>query len=377
MSCLFYLFRVFPIKRNKIVFSSYLGLGYGDNGKYIVEELIKRKNKYDIVWLSRSLDNTFPAGVRQVLYKSIKSIFEQSTAKIWVDNRRKPLYIRKRRNQIYINTWHGYMGIKKLEQDVEQQLSSIYVKEAKHDSRMLDYFVSGSKWETECIRKVFWYKGKILEYGYPRSDILLQGFDSIKVRRKLGLAKEEKILLYAPTFRRSLDEDSFKVYYLEWDRVLDALSQRFGGHWTGMIRLHPNLSLISNKIHIPSEILNVSTYDDMQELIASCDCLITDYSSSILDAGIAEKIGFFYATDYEDYMKDRAVYFDIKKDLPFPFSVDVHGLLKNIESFDMIKYKRDLVEFFDNRYGVYRSGRASSAVCDIIDKYISEKSTNK
>ena len=35
----------------KIVICSFFGKGYGDNGKYIVEEIIKQELDYDIVWL--------------------------------------------------------------------------------------------------------------------------------------------------------------------------------------------------------------------------------------------------------------------------------------------------------------------------------------
>lgn len=68
------LFRVFPIKRNKIVFSSYMGKGFGDNGKYIALELLKQPSKYDIVWLCKNMDEHFPEGIRKVKYRSLKSI---------------------------------------------------------------------------------------------------------------------------------------------------------------------------------------------------------------------------------------------------------------------------------------------------------------
>ena len=41
MSLPFYFFRIFSIKKNKIVLCNFDGKGYGDNPKYIAEELIK------------------------------------------------------------------------------------------------------------------------------------------------------------------------------------------------------------------------------------------------------------------------------------------------------------------------------------------------
>ena len=35
ITIIFYILRIFPIKKNKIVFSNFDGKGYGDNPKYI------------------------------------------------------------------------------------------------------------------------------------------------------------------------------------------------------------------------------------------------------------------------------------------------------------------------------------------------------
>src|SRR5690606_40939958 len=48
-----FLFHIFPIKKNKIVICNFYGRGYGDNGKYIVEEILKENKDYDVVWLLR------------------------------------------------------------------------------------------------------------------------------------------------------------------------------------------------------------------------------------------------------------------------------------------------------------------------------------
>ncbi len=373
MIVLFYLLRVFPIKKNKIVISSYLGKGYGDNPKYIVEKLLERNQQYDIVWLAKNINGSFPKEVRVVNYKSLRSIYELCTAKIWIDNRRKPPYVRKRKNQCYIMTWHGYMAIKKVEKDAEHCLEARYIDMAKQDSKMIDYFISGSKWETKCISTAFWYDGKILNIGYPRSDILLRDNEKIrsKVKKKYGINTKDKILLYAPTFRRCKDEKSLLAYSIDWNDILQSLQSKFDGNWVGMFRLHPNISSWMGRLNIPDKVFNVTSYDDMQELIVSCDCMITDYSSSIIDAGVAGKIGFIYASDYAEYKKDRDVYFDIKEDIPFLFSETNKQLIENIRCFDLDKYQRNLEYFLKEIYGIFDSGEASIKVCEVIDKVTS------
>ena len=373
--CLYYLFRIFPIRNDRIVISSYLGKGYGDNGKYIVEELLRQKKNYDIVWLCKNTAEEFPKGVRVVPYRSLRSIYEQVTARIWIDNRRKPIFVRKRPGQFYIMTWHSNVALKKVEKDVESSLEPRYVASAKNDSKMIDLFLSGSRWETVCFRKAFWYSGIIKQCGYPRQDPFVdpERAGAKKIRAYYGLNPEDKILLYAPTFRASKDEKSLDAYRLDWERTLASLEKRFGGHWVGMIRLHPNVTALESKLQLPEDIINVTDYNDMQELIVACDCLITDYSSTVIEAGIAGKIGLIFATDYEDYKKDRDVYFDIRDELPFPLSDSNDLLQEKISSFDEKSYYADLDHFFNETFGTVCNGDASKKVCAVIEKVIEKK----
>lgn len=375
---LFFVFRIFKIKNNKIVLSNFCGKGYGDNGKYIVEELLRRGGDWDIVWLIKDLNEKMPNGVRKVKFKSLKSIYEQVTAHVWIDNRRKPVYVVKRKRQFYIMTWHSNIALKKVEKDVTSKLSKAYIKNAKHDSKMIDVFLSGSKWETNCIRDSFWYDGKVLDIGYPRQDIFVNNStnsnDIIKrVRQYYGIKENAKMLLYAPTFRKSQNEESLSVYNLKWDKTLIAFEKRFGGEWVGMMRLHPNVSRLKDKLNIPNNIIDVTAYNDMQELILSCDCLITDYSSTIMEAGIANKYGFIYASDIDEYNKDRGSYFELENELPFPFAPDNDTLIDNILHFDATLYFRNLHNFLINKYGVICNGNASLTISSLIENIINNK----
>ena len=53
------LLRFLPIKRDKIVFCNFSGRGYGDNPKYIAEEIHKRKLNVDMVWLGGGAKGKF------------------------------------------------------------------------------------------------------------------------------------------------------------------------------------------------------------------------------------------------------------------------------------------------------------------------------
>ncbi|MBR6546038.1 MAG: CDP-glycerol glycerophosphotransferase family protein, partial [Clostridia bacterium] len=168
---LFYLLRLFPIKKNKVVFSSFFGRGYGDCPARICDRLLSRRVDVDAVWVLSDPSLTLPSGVRSVHLRSLGWVYELATAAVWIDNCRKPPYVRKRRGQKYIQTWHGDVCVKAIEADAADTLSPRYVASAINDSKMADLVVSGCEWRTENIKSSFWYSGEILRaelYPPPR-----------------------------------------------------------------------------------------------------------------------------------------------------------------------------------------------------------------
>jgi CDP-glycerol glycerophosphotransferase len=96
------------INKKKIVLCNFYGKGYGDNPKYIAQEIISQDLNYDLVWLldDNFKESIFPKEIRVVRYGSFKAIYEMATAKLWIDDCRKVYYTKKRKNQYYIQTWH-------------------------------------------------------------------------------------------------------------------------------------------------------------------------------------------------------------------------------------------------------------------------------
>ena len=367
MVFMFYLFRIFPIKKNKIVVSMFAGKGYGDNGKAIVNSLRKDSNEYDIVWLCKDCSEKFPAGVRAVPIVSLKSVYEQCTAKVWIDNRRKPGYVRKRKEQYYINTCHGNHGLKKVEFDAEAVLSSAYLRAALNDSQMTNVVLSSSSFDTTVFRNGYRYSCEILEIGYPRQDMLFRGDETLKneVKQKLGIPRDHKVLLYVPTFRNQMNAMDLSVYQLDWVGVLGALQNRFGTEWSGIARLHPNISALSGEWEIPENVVDATNYPDMGELMLIADCVISDYSSCIIEGGIAGKMCFFFAKDIAEYEKDRNFYIPIEQ-FPFPLARNNDELISFIDRFEQETYSDGVHHFFYGHYGLKITGRASELAAERI-----------
>ena len=80
-SILFYLCRIFPVRKKKIVFCCIEGTtGYTCNPKYIAEELIRRNEGYELVWLVNDTKKTFPKEIKVVRNTLPNRAYQLSTA---------------------------------------------------------------------------------------------------------------------------------------------------------------------------------------------------------------------------------------------------------------------------------------------------------
>lgn len=364
--------RVIPIKNDKIVFSAFSARTYGDNPKAIVEYLIKNGYDYDCVFvLDDPQKDEVPSKIRVVKHNTLRYLYEMATARVWVDNTRKQRHIVKRKGQFYIQTWHGGIFIKKIEKDAENVLDRSYVKTAINDSKNIDCFLTNSKWGEDQIRRCFWYdNGPIEITGSPRVDIIFNCSEGKKkdIRRSLGINGEDHILLYAPTFRK---DKSMEYYNIDFERIAKALQIKFGGSWKFLVRLHPNIRDLAHDFVNGAAVIDGSQYPDINELYCISDALITDYSSSIFDYSLTKKPAFIYATDVEQYSKDRDVHFKFE-DLPYPFSENNDQLEQNILQFDRKLYQNQLNNFFKG-LGVVEDGHATERVAKIIESVINSK----
>jgi CDP-glycerol glycerophosphotransferase len=362
---LFHVFRICPIVKNRIVICNVWG--FGDNAKYVTEELAGRKSNLEIIFITNQPDTAYaPQRVTVLKNNSVRAIKALATARIWVDNNRKENYIRKRKGQYYIQTWHGGIALKKIEKDYEN-LSPEYVRNAKSDSMMTDLYVSNSSFCTNMYRNSFWYQGEILECGSPRNDILLNPNTAklAKVKERLGIGNDTRIAVYAPTYREGNNIDA---YQLNFNKLLAVLENKFGGNWVVAIRLHPLVSEQSSFLKYSDKVLNASHYRDIYELMAVGDLLITDYSNIMFEFSFMRKPVFLYAADEAEYTKDRGFYFDYKS-LPYQRANTESQLIENIVQYQEEK-DQEMVQNFLNTLTIYEHGDASRKVADRIIKVV-------
>lgn len=362
---------LFPINRNKVLIVNYLGKSFGDNGKAIALSLLKKRPELDIVWAVRpGFQYAVPEPIRCVTVGSLRYFWDLATAAVWIDNCRKGGEVLKRKGQYYIQTWHGNLGFKKIEQAVENHLEPSYVVDAKHDAKMTDLMLSGSRFFTELCQTIFWYDGEVMECGTPRLDAFYSMTQERKeqVKAGLGLPSRKRIILYAPTFRADY---SVECYTLDFAAVCALLEQQTGEEWVVAVRLHPNVVEKADAIPYSDKVINASDYPDLYELIPAVDMVISDYSSLMFEAGMIKKPTFIFATDLADYLADRGFYFDIHE-VPFPLAQNNAEMLERLRSFDFMHYGEAIDRFYA-ALGSHEGGTASDAVASKVLEVLDQR----
>lgn len=376
-SCLIYLtiipilmFRVFKIRNNRILLSNFFGKGYGDSPKYIAEVL--KSKKYELIWIYRGKNKpNLPKHIIPVKIYTLKYYYYVATAKFWILNTRTPIYFIKRRQQIYIQTWHGCLAFKKIEFDVEDKLSKNYIRHAKYDTSITDLMVSNSTFCDNMYRKAFKYNGKIIKAGTPRNDILVSCENnkySDKIKKIYNIPRKNKILLYAPTFRKNNNKNAYDI---DFDRLKESLNTTSYNKISILTRMHPGIKNPENLLKNTKDTINANDYDDIQELIAGSDIVITDYSSIMFEAMIGRKIVILYVNDIEEYNMDRGSYFNIK-DLPFVICENNQQLANRAKNIDKLNYKQDYTKF-EEKLGTIETGESSLAIKKYIDEIINNE----
>ena len=217
-----------PVKQNRIVFDSSLGKSYSGNPKHIYEYLMA--NGYDLnwdcIWFYENEKYNIPGMSRQVRYGRLRYLYYMATAKVWVFDTRQPEFLLRRKGTYYIQTWHG-TPLKKLALDMEDVFmvgeSDIdsYKEHFTKNVHTWDFLISQNPFSSETFRRAFDFHREMLEYGYPRNDILFrenttEGIRSFK--RKLGLPEDKKIMRQPgemTNFRKMINTSSVHRFLLK------------------------------------------------------------------------------------------------------------------------------------------------------------------
>lgn len=356
-------FKRLPIRSNWVLFESHMGKQYSDSPKYIYEEMYKNKTNYKYIWSFEDPDRKeLPGPAIKVKRNSLKHYYYLVRSKYWVDNQGIAHLAKKRKEQVYVQTWHG-TPLKRMGYDQKKLPGEKELSKLKIQTDAWDYFVSPNAYSTRIFKKAFRYGGEIIESGYPRNDLLVTKPDSVsnKVKDLYKIPAQKRVILFAPTFR-DWDPNSFQKTLQDINR----LSREADENTVVLLRLHYLLSSKISSIAMPENVINASDYEDIQELYLISDVLITDYSSVMFDYALLKRPIILYCYDLEEYLSRRGMYFDLAELAPGPVCRNIDDVIyyvNNPESF--IGYKEGLNRFV-SEFGNIEDGQASRKVIDRV-----------
>lgn len=355
-----------PIINNKLVFvmGNYCGHGF-----YISQEILKRNDNLEIVWIVSSILESSLSSVRQVLISDWQAFsYELETARIWICDILIPKYILKREGQVYIQVKHwSSVTLKKFGLgDFLACKSKETVDHCYYNRDIMDYIFVGSDFDKETCRMCYDYTKEFIHVGSARTDILFKKEIKTQLKELLNISMDLNLLMYAPTFR-SNEFNISKVAEVEmdFDYLKDMLEKRFGGAWKVLLRLHPAVSMESYKVKKTDAVIDVSFYENVQELVALSDVVITDYSSIMFEPAFVKKPVFLFAPDRKEYIDGERELLIPYDELPFLIAETNEELAKNIAAFNQEEYEIRITQFLD-KYGVHEDGHASERAADFI-----------
>ena len=381
----FILSYIIPKDDNLYLFGSGRGgMSFVGNPKYLYLYIIRNNIDLNIIWITKSniiykqlSENNYPV----LKFYTLKAFWKILKAKyLIIDSSPRGIYLTGHPFGKFniIQTWHG-TPIKKIWYSADRERkgmsnslieTSLVLKIKKRlklfTSLKYKLIISCSK-DVSKILISSSLNNNVKITGYPRNDVFFNKnliFNNYK--EKLNLSKYKKVILYCPTFRdnykivRPFSSDFFiniNEYLKDTDGVL-------------LIKKHQ----YENKIDIPEELSNIRdvSYEinDVQDLLAFTDILISDYSSIFFDFILLNRPIIYYSYDFDEYQKNcRGMYFDYYKDIAGPFAKQEDELLELIKSVD-VWFNDDLYQKkykeFKNRFNYYQDGESCKRLLDLL-----------
>lgn len=347
------------VNKNLILFSAN-SQKYVDSPRSIYEYMInseKYKN-YEFVWALKDIDIEIPGKAKKIKIDTIKYFITALKAKYWITsvNIERGLNFKKKETK-FMNTWHG-IAINKMGNAVKNRND--------FDWTNVDFIPYSNKAEIDIYIKDFNANiSSMLPYGLPRNDTLYNVNDKEieEIKNRLGINKNKKIILYAPTWRDSRDfgENYFLIPPIDWK----SLKNKFSKDYIILLRTHPYTTRLLN-VEFDEFLLDMTLYSNINDLLKISDILISDYSSTILDYSILERPILCFGYDYDEYSLIRGFYYDLEKELPSGVIRTQQELEEYIINIDFNLEKEKTIKF-KNKHVVYGGNATEKCVRKMFD----------
>lgn len=362
-----------PVDPDLAVFTAYWNRGVACNPAAIAAKLAELAPWIHPVWVVTARNAALlPPGTDHVVPGTRRYGEVLATAKYLVSNVNFPDAVVKRPDAVHLQTHHGTplkrMGVDQMPFPAAARGLDFQALLERVDK--WDYSLSSNSHTTRMWQRAYPSRHVSLDYGYPRNDVYYTaGADDLRaIRERLGIAPGHRAVLYAPTHRD---------YEADWVPHLDlaALADRLGEDTVLLVRGHYFYDGSAGTAGSASpltalrrggrgaRVVDVSSYEPVEDLCLAADLLVTDYSSLMFDYANLDRPLVIHADDWEVYRETRGVYFDLTAEAPGPVArtqEELTGILTTDAWRDASAAKARAV--FRRRFCEYDDGRAAERV---------------
>lgn len=309
----FNLSRLIPFRDKHLwIFGAWEGAKYDDNSRYLMEYIIKHhSDKIRCVWMTND-----PKTVEIVRGYGYEAYLNQSAKALWLQMRAG---VAAWTNAINDFGWFPLIG----GAEVVHLSHGVSFKKCYNEKyhgfqlklkKFADFFFQWTYRTFTCYPSEYVKNYEMHTYtfdthemyltGMPRNDVF-KTIDRNKVLSDAGLDPKKKIIAYMPTYRQpAMGKDAMAniVKELSASKELNDILEKENA--TFVCKLHP----LTPHIDIPSRdnfiVLDYKAVKNNQELLGSCDMIISDYSGTILDFALLNRPVAFYMPDEEKFAED-------------------------------------------------------------------------
>lgn len=364
---LFHIFRLFPIKKKKVVLMMIHNSQFKGNLRYVYEEMKKRDDFSFVILSKKQLFSVSGKGIMRILRMIWAGIqfyvvwnYHLATAEyIFLNDNFLPLaYMNISAKTKLIQLWHGVGAWKQFGLTTEKD-KTVQSLVRKGNQRLTHIFVS-SEAVVSCYEEAFGVgKEKIYVTGVPVTDFYFDEEKKAGARERVTRAfpdiQGKKVLLYTPTFREEKENDRQLLNRFPAKELL----QEMGEDWVILLRLHPQVH--ENICLMEEHCYDATEYEDVKDLYVIADVLVNDYSSTVVEFALLHKPIYQYAYDLKEFT--RGFYWDYVEHAPGPIAYNWRQLVSFLkdETLDEEKWRY----FVELQYEIL-DGQATKRVVDVL-----------
>lgn len=294
-----------------------------------------------------------------------------SKSKYLVTNSTFQSFFVPKKEQIVINTWHG-TPLKKMGYDIENA-NPAGSQNVVRNFLFSKYIISPNAHTSEVLKNSFRldgiFSGEILEFGYPRNDVLQRKDNSVLkqlIDRGIDIDGSKELILYCPTWKGTSTlnpSDSLQQILAE----TSFLRSQVGEKYNVLVKVHPYIFNKAKEVEELNRYLVPDDFDPNYVLLVT-DILLTDYSSIYFDFLVTNKPIIFYSWDSDIYESTRGMYFD-ENELPGPIVSTMSDVIDSINKIDQIKDEyREKYTVAKKKFVSYEDGFSTERVINYIFK---------